>query len=109
MNMPLGQLIAAIVMIAVALGIVFAMWRYMAARSEQRMMAMMECVGLDPAIASSGDTRTIIKEIRQRCRHCGAEGYCERWLAGKESGDNEFCPNAKVWESLKETTGIAAG
>ena len=109
MNMPLGQLITAIVTILVALGIFVAIWRYMAAKSEQRMRAMIDCVGLDPAIASSGDTQAIMKEIRQRCRHCNAEGFCDRWLAGKESGDNAFCPNAKVWESLKETTGVATG
>ena len=109
MNIPIGQLIAAIVMIVVALGLIYAFWRYLTARSERRMMAMLECVGLDPAIAASGDTQAIMKEIRQRCRHCNAEGYCDRWLAGKESGSNDFCPNAKVWESFKETTGVAAG
>ena len=109
MNMPIGQLIAAIVMIAVALGLIYAFWRYLTARSEQRMMAMLECVGLDPAIAASGDAQAIMKEIRQRCRHCSAEGYCDRWLAGRETGRNDFCPNAKVWESFKETTGVATG
>ena len=104
MDMPTGQVITAIVMLLVAMGIIVAFWRYMAAKSEQRMMAMLECVGLDPAIASSADTEAVMKEIRQRCRHCNAEGYCERWLAGKETGSNEFCPNAKVWESLGGTT-----
>jgi len=109
MNMPIAQLIAAIIMAVVALELVYAFWRYITARSEQRMMAMLECVGLDPAIAANGDTQATLKKIRQRCRHCSAEGYCDRWLAGNETGSNDFCPNAKVWESFKGTTGVAAG
>jgi DNA-binding transcriptional regulator YiaG len=42
----------------------------MAAASERRMTTMLERVGIDPAIDSSGDTETIMKEARQRCRSC---------------------------------------
>jgi hypothetical protein len=105
MNMPLFQIIAGMVMVGVALAIVVAIRRYMIAGSERRMMSMLERVGLDPAIASSGDTEAIMKEIRQRCRSCATEGVCERWLAGDEVRENDFCPNAKVFETLKRTIG----
>lgn len=64
------------------------------------MLAMLEAVGLDPEIATSGEIPTIMKEVRQRCRSCATEAVCERWLQGNEEGDNDFCPNAKVFEIL---------
>lgn len=105
MNMSLFQIVAAVVMVGVAFALFAAIWRYMAAGSERRMMSMLERVGLDPAIASGSDAETIMKEIRQRCRHCATEGVCERWLAGDVVGENDFCPNAKVFETLKRTIG----
>ena len=103
MNMSLFQIFVAIICIGVALAIFIAIWRYMRVNSERRMVTMLECVGLDPAIASSGDQEAIMKEIRQRCRTCTTEGVCERWLAGDEAGENDFCPNAKVFEALRKT------
>jgi hypothetical protein len=92
----------AIVLVAVAVVLVMWLLRNMATASEKRMMRMLQRVGLDPAIASSGDTESIMKEIRQRCGKCQSESVCERWLAGEEKGENEFCPNAQVFEYLKE-------
>jgi hypothetical protein len=63
---------------------------------------MLESVGLDPAIATSGDLPTIMSEVRKRCEHCQSEDLCERWLQGEETGGNEFCPNARVFEILKK-------
>ncbi len=103
MNMSLFQIIAAAVMVGVAFTLFVAIRRYMAAASERRMMRMLERVGLDPAIVLSGDTQATMKEIRQRCRSCTSEDVCERWLAGDEVGENVFCPNAKVFETLKRT------
>ena len=80
----------------------------MAAASQRRMTAMLERVGIDPAIDSSSDTETIMKGVRQRCRSCTSKFVCERWLAGDEVGDNYFCPNAKVFESLRRTIDAAA-
>ena len=108
MNISLLQIIAAVVMVGLALALLVAYWRNLAAGSERRMMRMLERVGLDPAIVSSGDTEAIMKGIRQRCRTCTTEGMCERWLAGDEGGENVFCPNAKVFEALKRTIGAAA-
>ena len=105
MNMSLFQIVAGLLMLGVAFALVFAIRYYMVASSGRRMMNMLERVGLNPAIAASGDTQAIMKEIRQRCRICNAENVCERWLVGEESGENEFCPNAAVFESMKKTMG----
>jgi hypothetical protein len=107
MNVSLIQAIAAIAMVGVAFALVFAYRRYLAVNSERRMRAMLKSVGLDPAIATSGDMETIMKEVRQRCRSCASEDVCERWLAGNEEGDNAFCPNSKVFEELKKFSGAA--
>jgi len=103
MNMSLFQIIAALFMLSAAIALVVTFRRYKAAASERRMSNMLECVGLDPAIASSGDNAAIMKEIRQRCRTCATEGICERWLAGDVDGENFFCPNAKVFDALRKT------
>jgi len=108
MNMSSMQIIGAIVMVGVAIIMVFAFRTYRAAKSERRMLAMLESVGLDPAIASSGDIETIMSEIRRRCQSCSSEALCERWLAGDEEGENAFCPNAKAFEVIKKHS-VATG
>jgi hypothetical protein len=97
------QISAAVAMVAVAFVLFFAIRQYMHAQSERRMTSMLESIGLDPAIATSGETAIIMKEIRQRCHSCSSEDVCERWLAGEQTGENDFCPNAKVFESIKRT------
>ena len=103
--MSLFQIIAAIFMVSATIALVVWFRKYKGAASERRMVSMLERVGLDPAIASSGDNEAIMKEIHQRCRTCAAEDVCERWLADDEDGDNVFCPNAKVIDALKRTSG----
>ena len=66
------------------------------------MRQMLEAVGLSPALASSGHVETIMKEVRQRCGTCNAEDVCERWLKSGDRGDNDFCPNAHIFELLGE-------
>ena len=105
MNLQLFEIVSAIVMVGVAFALFLAIRRYMATASERRMMGMLERIGLDPATVSSADQGAIIKEVRQRCRHCASEDVCERWLAGSQPGENDFCPNAKVFEALKRTIG----
>ena len=102
MELTLIQIFAAIAMTGIAVAIILGFRRYFAANSERRMLAMIESVGLDPEIATSGEIPTIMKEVRQRCRNCATEAVCERWLQGNEEGDNSFCPNAKVFEVLKK-------
>jgi hypothetical protein len=90
-------------MIGVALILVFAIRAYMAATSERRLISMLERVGIDPALAATGDNAQIIRGIRQRCHTCATEDVCERWLSGEVKGDNNFCPNANVFATLRET------
>jgi len=102
MSVSLIQIVAAIAMIGVAVALVILYRRYLAANSERRMRSMLESVGLDPAIAASGEIPTIMKEVRQRCQSCGSEDVCERWLAENKEGENAFCPNSKVFEILRK-------
>lgn len=91
----------AIILVLVGFALVAWFLRYKAGSSERRMMQMLQRVGLDPDIVAQGDSETIIREVRRRCRKCQSEGPCERWLAGEKEGDNLFCPNAQVFEELK--------
>jgi hypothetical protein len=102
MEQPLIQVIAAIAMAGIVVALFLGFRRYLAANSERRMLTMLESVGLDPEIATSGEIPTIMQEVRQRCRSCATEAVCERWLQGNEKGDNSFCPNAKVFEALEK-------
>jgi hypothetical protein len=102
MELTLIQVITAIAMTGIAVALFLGFRRYLAANSERRMLTMLESVGLDPEIATSGEIPTIMKEVRQRCRSCATEAVCERWLQGNEKGDNSFCPNAKVFEALEK-------
>lgn len=105
MNMSIIQFVAGLALLGVALALVYGVRRYLIATSERRLTSMLVRVGLDPAIATSGDTASIMKEIRQRCRNCNTEDVCERWLVGEKTGKNDFCPNAAVFESMKRTMG----
>ena len=96
----------AIIMVAVSIAIVVWFQRYLAAASGKRMMRMMTLVGLDPGVAEHGEPRTeaIMKKVRYRCRKCPAEDLCDRWIAGKATGDNTFCPNAQSFDFLTRLT-----
>jgi len=103
MNLSVYQIVAGVSMVGIACILFLAIRVYMAAASERRMQSMLECVGVDPVIASSGNTAQIIKDIRRRCHSCASESLCERWLAGEEQGDNDFCPNANVFATLRKS------
>ena len=96
----------AIVMVAVTAILFLWFQRSLAAGSIRRMSGMLTHVGLDPAIATRGDSRTmaIMKEARRRCGNCRVEDFCNRWLAGECEGGNAFCPNARVFRSLANTS-----
>ena len=96
------EVLAAVAMVGVAAAMIFGFRRYLAVNSERRMRAMLESVGLDSEIATSGEISTIMKEVRQRCRSCASESVCERWLQGKKDDGNDFCPNAKVFDVLRK-------
>jgi len=93
-----------IAIILVGLTAVFVLWflDYKSGSSRRRMMQMMQRAGLNPAIVDLDDTASTIRNIRHQCRKCQSEDLCERWLAGEEEGDNAFCPNAEVFEELKQ-------
>ncbi len=105
MNMSLFQIIAAIFMATAAIALVVSFRKYKRAASERRILRMLERIGLEPAIALSGDNESIMKEIRQRCRTCAAEDLCERWLDDDVHGDNYFCPNSSIIVALRRTSG----
>lgn len=102
------QALALVVMVGVAIALFIAFRHYIAVQSQRRMHGMLERIGLDPAIATSGDTRAIMKEVRRRCRSCTSEDVCERWLSGERGGENDFCPNRAVFDSLKKSMGTTA-
>ena len=107
MDLSLTQILAAMVMVGLGIALVLAYRSYLNRRSERRMVAMLEALGLDPEIATSGDMETIMGEVRQRCRSCTSEAVCERWLRVELDGDNEFCPNHKVFDILSRYSGAA--
>jgi hypothetical protein len=108
MTTSLLQFIAAIAMVGIAVILFVAYRTFLAKNSERRMRTMLQSVGLDPALAASGEIPTIMKDIRKRCRGCASEDVCERWLEGHKDGDNDFCPNAKVFRMLKKYGDSAA-
>ncbi len=111
MTAELSQIFIATSMVAVTVA-TFAWFRGSeAAASARRMMGMMSRMGLDPAVAAPGDSRTsgvMMMETRRRCRGCPREDYCERWLAGEIEESIAFCPNAPTLRALQEA-GARAG
>ena len=106
MELPFIQVIAAITMTGFVVAFLLGFRRYLVANSERRMLTMIESVGLDPEIATSGDIPTIMKDVRKRCSSCSSEAVCERWLDGQEPGDNSFCPNKRVFEILEKYSAV---
>ena len=105
MNPTLFEIGVAIFMVAVSFALIVWISKYLAAASGRRMISMLTRSGVDPEVARHGDTEAIIQDVRSRCRRCGSEDLCDRWLAGKVESDNSFCPNAKIFRILTRTTG----
>lgn len=105
MNVSLMQIVVASDMAGVTAVLTLLYRRYLCAKSERRLLGMLDAVGLDPALDSRRDVKTIrdieaiMKEVRQRCRSCAFEDVCERWLRGERTGSNDFCPNSGVFGS----------
>lgn len=102
-----AQIAIVIVMLMIVVACVFLVRfsRVKASSSERRMRDMLRMAGLDPDIVVHGTNEMIIREVRSRCSKCQSEGICDRWLAGKETGNNDFCPNAGVFQMLAEHAG----
>ena len=105
MNMSLTYVLAVVAIVGIAVALVVGYRRFQRRESERRMLGMLTSLGLDPAIATSGDIETIMSEVRQRCRDCQSEDRCDRWLKGEELGDASFCPNHRVFEVLGKYSG----
>jgi len=110
MNPTTFEVSVAICMLGVAAALVLWVMHYMATTSAKRMRRMMIRGGLDPAIAAYGGAQpeALMKALRHRCLKCQSEDVCERWLAGKVDGDNDFCPNAEIFYALKRTAARTA-
>jgi len=102
MDFSWTQVSMALVLLAIAGIGVWAYIDYLHAGSELRLQGMLRRMGLDPQIASQQDLEATFRAIRSRCHNCQAEDLCERWLDGKISGANRFCPNRKVFRQLAE-------
>lgn len=100
----------AIVMVMAAAGAIVWFKRSELAITAGRMRGMMRRIGLDPGLAESGDAKTmaVMKEVRRRCGRCPREDFCDRWLIGKEKGENTFCRNASMFQMLLDGGGRTA-
>lgn len=108
MSPALFEIGVGLVMVAVAVSLLVWFTRDQRANSERRMTRMLLRAGVDPGLAARGDQQAIVKDIRSRCRRCAAENLCERWLAGKEGGENTFCPNERIFSVLAKARGPGA-
>ena len=90
----------AITLVSTAIVLVVWFLYYKASNTKRRMRSMLMRAGLDPSIETDADKKMVIKGIRMRCKKCQTEDVCERWLANKISGGNDFCPNAEIFELL---------
>ncbi len=104
MNSTLSQVVIGLAMAVVAVLLAWGYVQYKRAGSNRRLKAMLEKVGVDPALAGSGDTESIMREVRRRCSRCQSEDVCERWLTGSAGDANDFCPNARVLDALARGT-----
>jgi len=100
------QIVIAILLVVIAVGLVFAARKFMGAGSTWRMRRMMMRVGLDPDIGNYGDPKmeSIMQAARKTCGRCQSESVCEQWLEDQEGGENTFCPNAELFRELTKTT-----
>ena len=104
MNPTLFEIGLATFMVAVSVALIVWFSRYMVAASGKRMMHMLTRAGVDPEVATHGDTAAIMQAVRRRCIRCRSQGLCDRCLAGKVDGDHSFCPNAQIFRTLTRTT-----
>lgn len=94
------DLALATLMVAVAFRLIVAFWRYHVVQARSRLYRMMVRVGARVHPSDDATIGAIRSEMYHRCRRCRAEAKCERWLAGREEGDNAFCPNVSLLQVL---------
>jgi hypothetical protein len=105
MNSTLSDIGIAILLVVVATALIVWFCRTLEAASRSRLRRMMQSFGLNPdkLLTSDGGICLNMHEVRVRCRKCPAEDQCERWLAGEIDGDNDFCPNSKIFGEAAST------
>ena len=109
MDSTLYEIGVATLMVAVIVALIVWFFRYLATVSARRMTLMLMRAGVDPEVARQGNVEAIMQDVRRRCQHCRSEDLCDRWLAGKAEGDNDFCPNAPIFRMLANTGAGVAG
>ena len=99
MNSTLSDIGIAILLVVVAAALIVWFCRTLEAASRSRLRRMMAHYGLDPDKLANSDSGMglDLHAVRSRCRTCPIENVCERWLAGEIVGDNDFCPNGKMF------------
>ena len=90
----------ATLMVAVSVALIVWLLGYMETASARRVKHMLMRAGVCPEIARPAGVEAIMKDVRRSCAHCQSEALCDRWLAGKAEGDNDFCPNAPIFSRL---------
>jgi hypothetical protein len=107
--MTLFELFAATAMITLTVVLIAWFYREKTAASVWRRTRMLNRLGLSPDIGEHGRfrTRALMKRARRRCNRCPSEALCERWLAGEDSGDHLFCPNAHTFETVRQHERLA--
>ena len=109
MDSTLYEIGVATLMVAVIVALLVWFFRYQATVSARRMMQMLTRAGVDPEVARQGNVEAIMQDVSRRCQNCRSEALCDRWLAGKAEGDNNFCPNAPIFRMLARTSARVAG
>ena len=94
------QIAIAVILVIAAIYFAISFVAYKRARSRKRTLKMLISQGVNPDVLKSGNQLAIAQDIRSRCSRCQAEDVCERWLKNP-AGNNDFCPNAAVFERLK--------
>jgi len=103
MDSTLYEIGVATLMLVVIVAPIVWFFKYQATVSATRMMQMLTRAGVDPEVARQGNVEAIMQDVRSRCQNCRSEALCDRWLAGKAEGDNNFCPNASIFCMLART------
>jgi hypothetical protein len=103
MDSTLYEIGVATLMVVIIVALIVWFFSYQATVSVTRMMQMLTRAGVDPEVARQGSVEAIMQDVRSRCQNCRSEALCDRWLAGKAEGDNNFCPNAPIFRMLART------
>jgi len=109
MDSTLYEIGVATLMVAVIVALIVWFFRDLATVSARRMTQMLMRAGVDPEVARQGNVEAIMQDVRRRCQKCRSEALCDRWLAGKVEGDNNFCPNAPIFRMLGRIGARVAG